>query len=181
MASFNALLVAAVLLLIVLTNSVAAARCQVSSISYDYPHQALRAQQIQINTNVVGSCISNGADYYSVRVDLVDKATGSTISSVNAPIGYKASNFTVTAKNTVTTPTKNMTWSLRANVYVIRAGGTSGLYLFDYTKIGNVTIQVGGTVLAMPEFQTSPESLLIVSFSAATLLLTRRKLSGTID
>jgi len=170
---FSMILVTAILF-VLLTNAVAAARCQISNISYAYPHQAATTQQIQVNTIVVGSCISNGADYYSVRVDLVDKRSGSILSSSNTPIGYRANNFTITVKNLATTPSKNITWPLQVYVYVVRAGGTSGSYLFDYSTIGNATVQVGA--IAVPEFHISSEFFIIVAFSAATLMLSRRKL-----
>ena len=162
------------ILFVLLINAVAAARCQIRSISYAYPHQAATTQQIQVSTIVVGSCISNGADYYEVRVDLVDKLSGSILSSSSTPIGYKANNFTVTAKNSATTPSKNITWPLQVYVYVVRAGGTSGSYLFDYTSIGNATVQVGA--LAVPEFHISSEIFIIVAFSTATLMLAQHRL-----
>jgi len=163
-----------VILFTLLTNVVAAARCQVSNVSYTYPHQAATNQQIQVNTIVVGSCISNGVDYYSVRVDLVDKRSGSILSSNNTPIGYRANNFTITVKNSATTPSKNITWPLQVYVYVVRAGGTSGSYLFDYTSIGNATIQVGA--MAAPKFHINPGFFTIVVFSAATLMLSQHRL-----
>jgi hypothetical protein len=171
--NFSMILVTAILF-VLLTNAVAAARCQIGSISYAYPHQAATTQQIQVSTIVVGSCISNGADYYEVRVDLVDKLSGSILSSTSTPIGYKANNFTVTAKNSAMTPSKNVTWPLRVYVYVVRAGGTSGSYLFDYTTIGNATIQVGA--IAVPEFHISSEFFIIIAFSAATLTLSQHRL-----
>ena len=154
-----------------LTNPVSAARCQIGKVSYVYPHQAAPSQQIRIDTLVAGSCLSNGEDYYAVRVDLVDQLSNSIISSGNTPIGYGASNFTVAARNLVTTPSRNATWSLRIYVYVIRAGGTNGAYLLDYTTIGNVTVQVGA--IAVPEFQTGLGFITIVALSMATLGLHR--------
>jgi hypothetical protein len=172
MVTFGMILVI-VILFVLLINAVAAARCQIRSISYAYPHQAATTQQIQVSTIVVGSCISNGADYYEVRVDLVDKLSGSILSSSSTPIGYKANNFTVTAKNPATTPSKNITWPLRVYVYVVRAGGTSGSYLFDYTSIGNATVQVGA--IAVPEFHINSDFFIIVAFSTATLMLSQRR------
>jgi hypothetical protein len=156
-------------MLFVLVTKVAAARCQVTNVSYLYPHQVDPNQQIQVSTVVAGSCISNGADYYSVRVDLVDKLSNSIISSSNTPIGYKANNFSITAKNLATAPSRNVTWPLGVYVYVVRAGGTSGAYLFDYKTIGNATVQVGA--VTVPEFHNSADLFVIFAFTTATLIL----------
>jgi hypothetical protein len=151
---------------------VTAARCQVRNVSYVYPHQASPNQPIQIDTIVSGSCASTGQDYYHVRVDLVDELSNSTLSYSNAPIGYDANNFTVTAVNPATTPSENVTWLLQMHVYVIRAGGTSGPTLLDYQTTGNATIQVGATVV--PEFR-NPGYTVIVAATIAVLILLRRR------
>lgn len=168
--NFSMILLTAILFML-LTSRVAAARCQINNISYAYPHQAAPTQRIQINTIVAGSCVSNGEDYYSVRVDLVDRNSNSIISSTNTPIGYNAKNFTITTNNIVTTPPRNLTWPLRVYVYVVRAGGTSGAYLFDYTTIGNATIQVGA--IAIPEFHIN-SVVVTVALCATTMILARK-------
>ncbi len=166
-------LVVGILLLIQAGYVVTAARCQISNVSYVYPHQADPNQQITVNTVVSGSCASNGQDYYSVRVDLVDKlAGGPPISRNSTPIGYSASNFTVTAENSVTTPSNNVTWPLEVDVYVIRAGGTDGPALLDYTTVGNATIQVGA--IAVPEFPAFGGYTAIVVLIATILILSQR-------
>ncbi len=165
------MLVIALLFVLLAVTSAAAARCQISNVSYVYPQQAAPNQQIQVNTSVAGSCASTGAEYYAVRVDLVDKLSDSVISSNDTPIGYNANNFTVTVDNSATTPSYNVTWPLQIYVYVIRAGGTSGANLLDYTTIGNATIQVGTTPI--PEFNMGSGFTVIVAFSAATLIISR--------
>lgn len=170
------MLVTAILLVLLALSSVAAARCQISSVSYVYPQQTSPNQQIQVGTTLAGSCASTGVDYYAVRVDLVDKLSGSILSSSSTPIGYNASNFTVTAENSATTPSNNVTWPLEIYVYVIRAGGTGGTNLLDYTTVGNATIQVGAT--AIPEFHIGLGSTVIIALSAATLIMSRRRLCG---
>jgi len=162
-----------IMIFVLLTNEVTAARCQVSKISYAYTQYAAPAQQIQVNTTVAGSCTSNGDDYYSVRVDLVDKVSKSILSSSNTPIGYNAKNFTVTAKNGATAPSRNATWPLLVYVYVIRAGGTSGIYLFDYTSIGNATVQVGA--VPVPEFYVSSEYPAMFLLAISGLILSYRR------
>ncbi len=165
-------LVVGILLLIQAGYVVTAARCQISNVSYVYPHQADPNQQITVNTVVSGSCASNGQDFYSVRVDLVDKQSGSFISRNNTSIGYIASNFTVTAENSVTTPPNNVTWPLEIDVYVIRAGGTDGPALLDYRTVGNATIQVGA--IAIPEFPAFGGYTAIVVLIATILILSQR-------
>ena len=172
MVRLDAILV--ITMLFMLLTEAGAARCQVTNVSYQYPRHAAPNQQIQVNTIVTGSCISNGIDYYSVRVDLVDKLSNSFISSSNTPIGYKANNFTITAKNPATAPSRNVTWPLGVYVYVVRAGGTSGIYLFDYTTIGNATVQVGA--VAVPEFHTIPDLFVIFAFTTAILILSHSRI-----
>jgi len=162
-------------LLVLLVSSVgSAARCQISRVSYVYPSQALPSQQIQVDTTVAGSCASNGEDYYAVRVDLVDTLSSSIISS-DTPIGHNATHFNVTAVNPVTTPSSNMTWPLQIHVYVIRAGGTNGMYLLDYQTVGNATIQVGAT--AVPEFHLSHGATIILTLGASSLIIIYRRRS----
>ncbi len=131
--SYVVLVLLVTLTLFLSNTSVFAARCQISNVSYGYPQQAATNQRILITSTVAGSCVSNGEDYYSVRVDLVDIPSGSIVSSNSTPIGYNATNFTVTAENMPTTPGNNGTWHVGIDVYVIRAGGTGGSYLLDYT------------------------------------------------
>ncbi|HUO42888.1 MAG TPA: hypothetical protein VMU35_07915 [Methylomirabilota bacterium] len=163
--------------LILLSSMVSGARCQISGVSYNYPGEALPSQQIQVQTTVLGSCASNGEDYYAVRVDLVDLQSSYIISSSDTPIGHNATDFNVTAVNPVTTPASNMTWPLQIHVYVIRAGGTNGVYLLDYQTMSNATIQVGAT--PMPESQFS-SMFIVTSLVLAILVLSRRRSRGRI-
>jgi len=156
---------------------VSGARCQISGVSYNYPGEALPSQQIQVQTTVLGSCASNGEDYYAVRVDLVDLQSSYIISSSDTPIGHNATDFNVTAVNPVTTPASNMTWPLQIHVYVIRAGGTNGVYLLDYQTMSNATIQVGATPIS--ESQLSP-IFIVTSLVLAALVLSRRRSRGRI-
>ena len=170
-----AVLVMFVALTLFLSNtSVLAARCQISNVSYGYPHQAATSQQILITTMVAGSCASTGEDYYSVRVDLVDIPSGSIVSSNSTPIGYYATNFTVTAENMVTTPANNGTWFLGIDVYVIRAGGTGGAYLLDYKTVGNASIQVGSPAV-VPEFPSGSVFGIVVGLCSTALVMSRHK------
>ena len=170
-----AVLVMFVALTLFLSNtSVLAARCQISNVSYGYPHQAATSQQILITTMVAGSCASTGEDYYSVRVDLVDIPSGSIVSSNSTPIGYYATNFTVTAENMVTTPANNGTWFLGIDVYVIRAGGTGGAYLLDYKTVGNASIQVGPPAV-VPEFPSGSVFGIVVGLCSTALVMSRHK------
>lgn len=155
--------------------TVAAARCQISSVSYNYPQQAEPNQEIEVDTQVVGSCVSTGIDYYSVRVDMVDVNSSAIISSSSTPIGYSASNFTVTARNMATTPSYNSTWPLQMFVYVIRAGGTAGSYLLDYRTVGNATIQVGA--MPVPEFPYDRWFAVGLLLVGAALAVCRRRCS----
>jgi hypothetical protein len=161
-------------LFLLLTDSmVSGARCQISGVSYNYPDQALPSQQIQVETTVVGSCASTGEDYYSVRVDLVDMQSSYIISSSSTGIPYNdATHFNVTAVNPVVTPAANMIWPLQIHVYVIRAGGTNGVYLLDYQTVSNATIRVGATPI--PEFRFSPGLMIMTTLGLAILTLYRR-------
>jgi len=158
------------------SSMVSGARCQISGVSYNYPSQALPSQQIQLETTVLGSCASNGEDYYAVRVDLVDMQSSYIVSESSTPIGHNATEFNVTAVNPVMTPAANMTWPLQIHVYVIRAGGTNGMYLLDYQTTSNATIQVGAT--ATPESRFSPMFTIVTTLVVATLILYRRRSRG---
>lgn len=175
-----AILVLLVTLTLFLSNpSVFAARCQISNVSYGYPQQAATSQQILVTSTVAGSCVS-GEDYYLVRVDLVDIPTDSIVSSNSTPIGYQATNFTVTAENIVTTPANNGTWYVGIHLYVIREGGTGGSYLLDYRTVGNATIQVGPPN-AVPEFPSGSVSGVVAAFCATALIVNRPKRKATDD
>ena len=163
-----------ILLTLMIGNVVSAARCQISNVSYTYPRQASQNEQVQVATNVAGSCASYGQDYYAVRVDLVDGLSNMIISSSNTPIGYAATHFNVTAENPAITPSYNVTWHLQIHVYVIRAGGTNGIYLLDYQTTGNATIQVG--TIPVPEFHITLGIPILTTLIAATLILHRRRL-----
>ncbi len=172
--SYAVLLLLVALTLFLSNTSVFAARCQVSNVSYEYPQQAATNQRILVTTMVTGSCVSNGEDYYSVRVDLVDTPSGSIVSSNSTPIGYNATNFTVTAENMPTTPGNNGTWHVGIDVYVIRAGGTGGSYLLDYQTVGNASIQVGPPA-AIPEFPSGLVVGIVVVFCSTALIMNRHK------
>jgi hypothetical protein len=157
-----AYLILGLLLVVVLAlpQVATAARCQVGSLAYSIPKEAAPSQQIKTATTLSGSCASTGEDYYSIRVDLIDVPSSLIISSNSTPIGYNADNFTVTVENMVTTPSNNGTWHLNIEVYVIRAGGTSGFYLLDFSTSSNATIQIGG-------FTPVPEYPILQGFTAA--------------
>lgn len=162
------------MLLAMLTISgVAGARCQITSVSYAYPQKVLPKQLVEVDTRVAGSCVSNGFEYYELRVDLTNANSTTPLSTTSTPIGYAANNFVVTARNTATAPTYNTTWHLQMYVYIIRAGGTSGSYLFDYSTVGNATIQVGA--IPVPEFESYP-SFALGSFLILALLITCSRL-----
>jgi len=162
------------LTLFISNPSVFAARCQISNVSYGYPHQAETSQRILVTSTVTGSCVSNGEDYYLIRVDLVDIPSSLIVSSNSTSIGYQASNFTVTAENLVTTPGNNGTWHVAIYVYVIREGGTGGSYLLDYRTVGNASIQIGPPV-AVPEFPSELTISIALVLCSTLLTVTRHK------
>jgi len=165
-------LLLSILLLVTMNSAVQAARCSISKVSYMYPHTAAPGQQIDVTTGVVGSCASDGEDYYAVRVDLIDGNSNLIISSSDTPIGYNASAFNVTAHNAATAPSSNATWPVNIHVYVVRAGGTNGMYLLDYQNSTSITIQVGAT--PVPEFGLNPGITALAALSAAVLLLKKK-------
>lgn len=159
------------ILLMFSTNSAASASlCQLSNVASTYPHQALPNQQIQVSTNVAGSCASNGEDYFAVRVDLVDKLSNSMPSSNSVPVGYNAKNFSVTVENHAVTPHENVTWPLEIDVYVLESGGLAGKYLL---RVDNATIQVGN--MSMPEFNLAPSSVIPLTLLVTVLVIRQRK------
>lgn len=161
------------LVLVMISGSiVTASPCQTIIVSSTYPHQASPNQQIQVTTTIAGSCMSNGEDYFAVRVDLVDNASKSPLSSNSAPIGYNAKNFSVIVHNAATAPPSNHTWPIEVETYLTQAGALNGQYLLNATTI---SIQVGDT--AVPEFQIQhPLTLLMLTLTATTMTLYRRKL-----
>jgi hypothetical protein len=166
-------LLLSILLIITTKPSVFATRCNVRGVNYSYPSAASPNQRIDVATNVAGSCASDGEDYYAVRVDLIDEFSNLTISSSDTPIGYNASAFNVTAHNPATTPANNVSWPVEIHVYVIRAGGTNGLYLLDYQNSTVVRIQVGS--IAVPEFRLNPGFEAFTVLSATILFIKRFK------
>lgn len=164
-------LLLSILLFITTKPSVFAARCNVRGVNYSYPSAASPSQHIDVATNIAGSCASDGEDYYAVRVDLIDQTSNLTLSSSDTPIGYNATAFNVTAHNSATTPANNVSWPVEIHVYVIRAGGTNGLYLLDYQNSTIVTIQVGS--IALPEFHLNPAFEAFTMLTASILFLKR--------
>lgn len=162
-------LVLGILLILLTGSTVSAARCQISNVSYAYPQQASPNQQIEVTTNITGSCASTGEDYYEVRVDLIDTLANATLSYSNTPIGYTATAFNVTTHNLARTPSHNITWPLEIHVYVIRAGGTSGSTLFHYQTTKNAAIQI--VAVAVPEFTLDKGLTIIITLIAASLIL----------
>jgi len=155
-------------------HPVLAARCQIGKVAYSIPQQAAPNERIETATTVGGSCVSDGEDYYLVRVDFIDASSTLTVSSNSTSIGYDATNFTVTVGNMLTTPSNNGTWHVDVNVYVIREGGTSGSYLFDYRTSSNATILVGA-LTPVPEYPGLPVLAVAVGFLALAITLPHRK------
>jgi hypothetical protein len=138
------------------------------------PKQAAPSQRMETATTVSGSCESNGEDYYSIRVDLIDVPSTLIVSSNSTPIGYNATNFAITVENTVITPANNGTWHILLDVYVIRAGGTSGSFLLDYRTTTNATIQIGGAA-PVPEYPGVPIFTVATAFMIVAVTLRRRR------
>jgi hypothetical protein len=170
----SVLLVCWLLFVLSLNPSVSAARCQISNVSYSYPHQANPDERIEVDATVIGSCVSTGLDYYAIRVDLVDMGSNYIASSSSTPIGYNASNFTVVAPTPVMTPSSNGTWRLGIDLYVIRAGGTNGAYLLDYQSTSNATIQIGNST-PVPEFNASFGAIVFGAVIVGILLVRFRR------
>jgi hypothetical protein len=126
---------------------------------------------VQVSTTVAGSCTSDGEDYFSVRVNLLDGASKTLLSANSTKIGYNANNFSVTVQNAATTPSTNQTWPMEIDTYLIQAGGTSGQSLLNATT---VMIQVGGDT-PVPEFQINTPMLYVAVFGVASVILSRRK------
>jgi len=159
-------LVAGMFIVLIIPAAVSSSLCTLASVTSIYPHEALPNQQIQVNTTIVGSCASDGEDYFSARVDIVDKLANSTISSNSIPIGYYAKNFSVTIQNVAVTPSQNRTWPLEIDVYVTESGGVNGKYSLT---INNATIQVG--TLPLPEFHINPNVMITTILLAAILII----------
>jgi len=168
------LLIMLIFTLSLLPTNAFAARCQVAPPTYSVPTEAAPGQQIQALTTVIGSCVSDGEDYYAIRVDLTDASSALIISSNSTPIGYNATNFDITVENTITTPSNNGTWHLDIDVYVIRAGGTGGSYLLDYRAASNATIQIGAPT-PVPEFPAATVLVIVMSLSMAVFAIRSRK------
>ena len=162
-------LVAGIFMILITTSAVSSSLCTLAGVTSTYPHEALPNQQIQVSTTIVGSCASDGEDYFSARADLVDKLANSTLSSNSIPIGYNAKNFSVTIQNVAVTPSVNGTWPLEVSVYVTESGGVNGKYLLT---INNATIQVG--TLPTPEFHVDPNVVVVAILLAAILMIRNR-------
>jgi len=169
---FSKLLLSAILVtgifLVLSAPLVSSSLCQLTGVTSTYPHYALPDQHIQVSTTIAGTCASDGEDYFSARVDLVDKLANMTISSNSTPIGYNAKNFSVTVENMAVTPSLNVTWPLEVDVYVTESGGVNGKYLLT---VNDAIIQVG--TLPMPEFRV--DSNLAITALTITILMLRRK------
>jgi len=159
------ILIAVIAFLISSTPSANATLCQKIAVSFSYPPQAGENQAVRVSSTVAGSCVSDGEDYFAVRVDLVDNFTGTILASNSTPIGYDATNFSVTVWNAAVTPKSNESWPVAINTYLIQAGAASGKYLLNETTI---TIQVGDTPL--PEFPINPPYAFAVALMMTAFL-----------
>jgi len=159
------ILIVGIVFLISSMPSANATLCQKVAVSYNYPRQAGEDQVVRVSSTVAGSCVSDGEDYFAVRVDLADNFTGAILASNSTPIGYDANNFSVTVWNAAVTPKSNESWPVVVNTYLIQAGATSGKYLLNGTTI---TIQVGDSTL--PEFAFNPAYALAVALIPAAFL-----------
>ncbi|HUK29415.1 MAG TPA: hypothetical protein VLV31_13405 [Candidatus Acidoferrales bacterium] len=163
------MLITAMLFVACSTSTAEASLCQTVNVSSSYPHQSTPLTQVQIATTVAGSCASDGEDYFSVRVDLLDRISGTVLSANSASIGYNATSFSVTIQNGATTPATNQTWAVVVNTYLIQAGAVSGQSLLNSTSI---TIQIGATPL--PEFQNNTPVLTSLVFAAAIGIISKK-------
>ena len=161
-------MIAWILLVVVSGSTVTASLCQTVTVSSAYPHQASPAQSLQVITSIAGSCTSDGEDYFSIRVDLLNGSTKSLLSSNSTPIGYNANDFSAKVENGVTAPSSNQTWPIEVDTYLIQAGGVSGSSLLNATTL---TIQVGDT--SLPEFPVNYSFILLLVLTATTLTLYR--------
>ena len=156
------LLIAGLGVAILSAPSATASLCQTIGASTVYPHSALPNQAVSFMTTVVGSCTSDGEDYFAVRVDLVDSSS-MILSSNSTPIGYNANNFTVNVRNAAVSPNNNQSWPIKVDTYLVQAGAASGKYLVNSTAI---TIQIGAAPL--PESQAGVS--LIFAFTVVVTL-----------
>jgi len=163
-------LIVAVLLVVIPGSSVAGSLCQSIKVSSTYPHQAPPRGQMQVITTAAGSCTSDGEDYFSVRVDLLDGTSNTLLSANSAKIGYDANNFSVTVQNAATAPSTNQTWPLEVDTYLIQAGGTSEQSLLNSTTI---MIQVGGDT-PLPEFRANTSLVFVAVFGLTSIIIFRR-------
>lgn len=138
-----------------------ASLCQRVETSTRYPQMALPGKVISVTTAVVGSCTSDGEDYFAVRVDLVDKKSSAILSSNSTPIGYDANNFSVKVHNSAASPRTSQTWAVDVNTYLIEAGAASGGYLLNSTSIA---IRIGNDPLG--ELQPARLSILVLAVIA---------------
>lgn len=164
-------LIVVTLILALSSSTAAGSLCQTVKVSSTYPNQASPSEQMQVITTVAGSCTSDGEDYFSVRVDLLDGTSNTLLSANSAKIGYEANNFSVTVQNGATAPSTNQTWPLEIQTYLIQAGGASGQSLLNSTV---VTIQVGGDT-PLPEFQITAPLVFLAVFGAVSVIMFRRR------
>ena len=163
------LLITAITILAVLGPSAAASLCHGVTILLNYPHEVSENQRVQVSAMIAGSCVSDGEDYFGVRIDLVDNFTHAVLSSNSTPIGYNANNFSVIVTNGVIAPNLNETWSVGVNTYLIQAGAISGAYILNATSIA---IHVGDS--PMPELPISTSLVLAAMLLFATVTVSRR-------
>ncbi len=164
--------------MLIVASPVHASYCRITNVSYNYPSLVMPGQKFSTSTTVTGSC-ETGEDY-SVRVDVIDKSSGKTISSSRSPVlSYNASNFLVTVSDSVTAPAlPTAAWNIEFAVVVFHMATTGlqdsvGMVVRDYSTVGYATIQVGSSQ-PVPEFAVSDPAL-IVAFVIAILLSIRSR------
>jgi hypothetical protein len=111
-----------IVLLAALTSALPAnaqAVCKVVNYSATYPKTGTVGAVITLSTRVTFYCAQTQDSSWTVRVELTEPVTGSTVSAGSNTVTSNHPSVTVTVMNMVQAPDRTGNWFLRLRIYVI--------------------------------------------------------------
>ncbi len=148
---FSFLAIAAVLAPLSMAGwEVYAQPCQILQFDANYPPSVAPGKTFQVTSTISLACYQYRT-YYEGRVDIVDPASNTLLSTSTFDIGWKP-NVTATVSNSATAPQTQGSWNLRLILYIFESGG------IVQSSNRHVKIQVGAQSVTTTEQSTSTVS-----------------------
>lgn len=162
------LAIAAVLVpLSIASSEVHAQPCQVFQFNANYPPTLAPGQTFQVTSSVSLACYQ-WRTYYGGRVDIVDPASNTILSTSTFEIGWTPA-VNATVSNSATAPQTQGSWDLQLILYIFEGGG------IVESVNRPINIQVGAQSVSTTEQTTST-----VSTTSSKILITTQTSYATV-